>query len=240
MALVLGIFTGSMTIVYLVTNINTKKRYVGITSLTLHQRRYYHYHAAKYNSQLLFHRALRKYKPEDWLWEIKLITQNDAEAKDCEKMLIEKYQTHYINGYNMTLGGDGLLGYKHTEETKLKISKANMGNKYSLGHKHTQETRLKMGQSQIGRKHSKETKIKMSKSMTGLKRSDTARCNMSKAQTGIKRTSPRPVEITDSNGIKEFPKSLKLWCEQKGYKYHTVYMSIQRTGKYKQYSVTHR
>lgn len=225
------------TIVYLVTNTTTKKRYVGISSLTLQQRQYYHYHAAKHNSQLLFHRALRKYKPEEWLWEIVLETNDEVEAKRHEMVLIEKYQTQYTNGYNMTQGGDGLLGYKHKEETKRKISQANMGNKSSLGYKHTEETRLKMSLSQKGGRHSEETKLKMFMTMRGKKRSEIGRANISKAQAGIKRSTIRPVEILDNtNNAKERPKSLKLWCEMKGYKYSAVYMSIQRTGKYKHYS----
>jgi hypothetical protein len=38
-------------------------------------------------------------------------------------------------------------GHKHTEESKAKMSIAQMGNKYSLGHKHTPETKAKISAS---------------------------------------------------------------------------------------------
>lgn len=60
---------------------------------------------------------------------------------------------------NMTDGGDrGPVGYKHTEEWKIKMSERSKGNKYRLGHpcpmkgkKHTQETREKMSVACKGR-----------------------------------------------------------------------------------------
>lgn len=74
------------------------------------------------------------------------------------------------------MGNQNLLGHKHTEEAKAKMSLARIGNKYGIGnknflnHKHTLETRAKMSlaarkrkkQPMAGKKHSAETKIKMS------------------------------------------------------------------------------
>ena len=41
-------------------------------------------------------------------------------------------------------------GYKHSEQTKAKISKALIGNKYTLGYKHTEEAKEKQRQASKG------------------------------------------------------------------------------------------
>lgn len=67
-------------------------------------------------------------------------------------------------------------GFKHTEETKTKISAKNTGKKRSDETKQkmseawkyrapmSEETRKKLSDTQLGRHHSDETKAKMSKS----------------------------------------------------------------------------
>ncbi len=61
------------------------------------------------------------------------------------------------------------IGKKLSEEHKRKISLAGIGNKHTLGYKHTKETKKKMSSSHIGRipwikgkKHTKEAKEKIS------------------------------------------------------------------------------
>jgi hypothetical protein len=59
-------------------------------------------------------------------------------------------------------------GKKHSEETKLKMSKVAIGHKRCLGKKHSEETKLKMSKASKGNKsrtnlpHTAETKLKMS------------------------------------------------------------------------------
>jgi 5-methylcytosine-specific restriction endonuclease McrA len=77
-------------------------------------------------------------------------------------------------------------GSKMSEESRLKMSKAHMGNKSRLGIKHREDVKLRMSKShkgkplselhrkrialgQIGRIHSKETRIKIAKSKYGNK-----------------------------------------------------------------------
>lgn len=50
------------------------------------------------------------------------ILEHDIDEK--EKYYIKKYDTHYSSGkgYNMTYGGQGVHGYKHTDEDIKKIS----------------------------------------------------------------------------------------------------------------------
>jgi hypothetical protein len=52
---------------------------------------------------------------------------------------------------NMTNGGEGGCGRKHTQESKDKMSKSQTGKKHNLGRKHSIETKKKIGLSSKGR-----------------------------------------------------------------------------------------
>lgn len=62
---------------------------------------------------------------------------------------------------NLTKGGDGVVGYIPTQETRDRISKANLGRVFS------QETRKKISEALKGKKHTQEAKNKMSKAKKG-------------------------------------------------------------------------
>ena len=88
-----------------------------------------------------------------------------------KKYLIQKEQywidkTKYANkkyGYNIASTAGSSLGLKMSDESKIKISKAKIGNKVWLGKKHTEKSKRKMSEAQKGRKHTEETKLKISK-----------------------------------------------------------------------------
>ena len=52
---------------------------------------------------------------------------------------------------NHTEGGDGSSGYKHTDESKKKISEASVGRKGALGYNHTDEAKKKISEAHKGR-----------------------------------------------------------------------------------------
>jgi group I intron endonuclease len=132
---------------YLVTNEINEKCYVGITKYQLNTRKKSHLRMAiERNSDLVFHKAIRKYGPSSFHWQVVYENKDYEQLKKREIMLIDLYSSHISkHGYNMTLGGDGTLGIKrfgkengmfgrnHTDEVKKKISKLNSG-KYK-GHK---------------------------------------------------------------------------------------------------------
>lgn len=116
--------------------------------------------------------AWNKYGEENFKFEILKIFKkkkdvNRINLTKWEKYYIYKYMTFNPNcGYNNTPGGEG---FSLSEETKAKISKANLGNKYNLGKKHTKETKEKLRKANLGKKASKEAKEKMSKIHLGNK-----------------------------------------------------------------------
>ena len=73
----------------------------------------------------ILYKAIRKYDMTD-TFELVVIdtatTPDELYAKEIE--YIQTYNSHYVDGfgYNMTSGGEGILGYNHTEETRQKIS----------------------------------------------------------------------------------------------------------------------
>lgn len=85
------------------------------------------------------------------------------EAKEKEREFIALYKRKEDGGYlcNITLGGDGVLGIKHTDEARLKMGAPNKGKTLSDWHKQ------RISEFQKGKKHSEESKKKMSDSALG-------------------------------------------------------------------------
>jgi len=95
----------------------------------------------------------------------------------AEMECIDVYRKRGIKLVNHTNGGEGVSGYKHSDEHKAKLK----GNKHGeaswgmtfKGKKHTEESRQQMSYARIGNKNklgkkvSEESKQKMSKSKTG-------------------------------------------------------------------------
>ena len=171
-------------IVYKVTSLSGKV-YIGKTVQSLKNRMNRHLRDA-FNRNLntydtKFYKAIRKYNKE-LKWEI-LCEVDIVELNDLEKTYISKYNS-FLDGYNSTLGGDGVFGKILSEEHKTKISQANSGINHPLygkspwnkGRKGLQiawnkgkslsashkEKLEKNRFSWLGKIHSEETKLKMS------------------------------------------------------------------------------
>ena len=132
--------------------------------------------------------AIKKYGKDSFQVFVLEECSSEIELKQKEIQLIkERKSLSTENGYNLTLGGDGRLGYKLSEETKRKIGEGNIGKvmsneakeKMSVaakkrsvgklspmdGKKHTEESKQKIISFLTGRKHSEESKRKCSESM---------------------------------------------------------------------------
>ena len=125
------------------------KKYYGQTIEFDHRKRTHYLDAFKGNCQYAFHRALRKYGFDNFVWHIIESYVEDKDKlinilNDREIYWIKKDKTYLPEfGYNMKIGGfNGLL----TEETKAKIGKANRGKH------HTEETKQKQREANLGEK----------------------------------------------------------------------------------------
>lgn len=152
-----------MNQVYLITNRVNGKRYVGITCRSYFDRFKEHVHEALNGSTSMLHAAMRKYGPDRF--DVILLESNipDSEIEAREQHYIKLYNTFYTSriGYNMTEGGGGMCGYKHTEDAKAKISKA------LTGHVFDESRNQKIQSAMIGREYKPEWRAALSKSRKG-------------------------------------------------------------------------
>ena len=97
------------------------KRYIGITSQKPEKR---WSNGRGYEKGSAFRRAIDKYGWDDIQHNILFNDLTEKEAKWLENYLICYYRTFigfkYSMGYNMTLGGEGVVGHHHTPWNKGK------------------------------------------------------------------------------------------------------------------------
>ena len=87
------------------------------------------------------------------------------------------------------------LGYKHTEEAKVKISEAFKGRKHGPL---TEETRAKLSAAHKGKLHSEESKQKMSAAHKGKPKSEEAKRKLSEAHKGKKFSEEHKRKISEA------------------------------------------
>jgi group I intron endonuclease len=104
-------------IVYKAENTLNGKVYIGKTILPLERRILYHERA----KTGLFPRALRKYGRAGFSFSILDTAESDAELLKKEIQWIAFFNSKVPNGYNLTDGGEGMAGYRATEETRSKM-----------------------------------------------------------------------------------------------------------------------
>ena len=116
-------------IIYCATNLKNGKKYIGQTIKTIDSRQGTHFrYALNYNSDAIFHRAIRKYGKDQFIFE-QIDTASSKEELDFkEKYWIEKLETSNLEkGYNMAKGGQG--GASTLPEVREKIRNSLLGSK---------------------------------------------------------------------------------------------------------------
>lgn len=122
--------------IYLFYNKSNQKLYVGKTVNKFNLRWNEHkYNAFTKLSKNYFYNALRKYTWEGFERYVIFQTEELDNKQEVDTIIINK-EIEFIKlfnsnnpkfGYNGTTGGDGIVGYKHTDETKLKCSLIHKG-----------------------------------------------------------------------------------------------------------------
>lgn len=120
-------------LIYMATSKTSGKSYIGYTTRGLLRRMGGHEsdaHTKRFTS--LFHRAIRKYGFDDFEWTVlHEDIGTDELLQVAEMCAIYVHETRAPMGYNLTDGGDGCLGFRHTEEGLRKMR----GRKFSEEHK---------------------------------------------------------------------------------------------------------
>lgn len=209
--------------IYKITNKLNGKFYVGKTVKTIQNRFCSHcYDAVKRNSTTYLHKAIRKYGKENFIVE-EIELCNNENLNEREIFWISILKPHY----NQTIGGEGICGYKHSNEYCKKMSERMIG-KYTgeknpfYNQTHTKQqkekwSKMRKGQPSpcgfAGKSHKEESKSKTSQTL--------------KNNPNVKRTKVFQYDI-EGNFLREFqsisdaskfvgtnPSNIKYTCEGK-------------------------
>lgn len=158
--------------IYMIKNLVNKKCYVGFhaTDKEYDEDDYF-------GSSKTLDNAIKKYGIEKFVMGI-LEYINVETWKEKERFWIKKMCAHVsLGGYNLTWGGDGILGYKHTDKSKIKMREKRL--KYFENHVNVKKG-TKLSEKTI--KQCSESRLKNYHIYKTLEFSQ----NMSKSQSGIK------------------------------------------------------
>lgn len=154
---------------YIHKNKTNNKRYIGITSQQP-EKRWLNGHG--YAKHLPIGKAIEKYGWDGFEHIVIYNELSEKQAKEFEVLFIEHFDTtNPQKGYNLTIGGDGVRGFKASSETKLKMSLAKSGASHPNYGKHLDDdvkkkisSGLKGNKNAVGAIRSEETKLKISHS----------------------------------------------------------------------------
>lgn len=153
-----------MGYIYIVINDINHKVYIGQTSTSLKQRWHEHTHT-DLNNGSHFHNALLKYGIDKF--HMYLLEECTIDQLNEREIYYISIFDSYTNGYNMTPGGAGVAGYKHTDENKLKMSQASKRFWNSLSNTDRQLFIQQRGEKLRGVPKSNEHKLALSEARRG-------------------------------------------------------------------------
>ena len=166
-----------MSGIYCIENLINGKKYIG-QSVNIKRRLSIHktlLKNGKHHNEFL-QRAWDKYGVDNFAFYTLV---------ECSVSELDSLEIYYIDVHNTT---DDSKGYNHesgghinktlSEDTKIKIGKANKG------HRHTPETKAKMSKSRMGHEVSEDTRRKISDAERGKTVSEEVRRRLSEVNTG--------------------------------------------------------
>lgn len=155
-------------IIYKITNTKNNKKYIGQTTQNLDARKNEHLKRSKTEYNHPLYNDMRSLGYDNFLFEVVDSAKNKKELDEKETYYIKKYNTKFPNGYNLTEGGNGTVGYNHTVENKKKMKELKRDkylgkNNPFWGKHHTEEQKAKWSIQRQGRKLTEEWKNNISK-----------------------------------------------------------------------------
>ena len=156
-------------VIYCITNLLNGMKYVG---QTINLKRRIEHHKRE---NLYVDKAIKKYGFENFAVEVLDECENREQLNEREKFWILKFDCKKPRGYNLTDGGEGIIRYPHTNETKAKIALKH------LGKKQTKEANAKNSEAHRGEKHpffGKHRQAKTCAKISAKKRGETPYKNL--------------------------------------------------------------
>lgn len=137
----------SKTGVYTITNTVNGKLYVGSTSMSFNYRWRKHYNKLLKNQHENYklQNAWNKYGESNFIFEI--LENTDKNLAVFTEQYWINILSPIINGYNISPTAFSPKGYKHTKETKNKMSKSKIGNTLRLDIPHEEKIKLQIKES---------------------------------------------------------------------------------------------
>jgi len=139
-----------------------------------------HVSSAMHGSDVYLHKSIRKYGVENFRVE-QIGSGTREQALAMEQLWIAELNTKAPNGYNLTDGGDGVVGFTHSNTTKQKLRIARGRQTF------TSEQLKARGRAWLGKRRppfSDEHRHNLSTAHSGKTPSGETRSRMSIAQLG--------------------------------------------------------
>lgn len=159
---------------YRISCLTTGRAYIGITSRSLKRRWAEHvYDGRSRRTKMAISRAIGKYGAGNFRIEGLCCARSWPDICASESILIEQHRTRAPYGYNLSSGGDGAFGVKHTPEAIERSAAKHRGkpchpntraaaSRTHAGKPKSAETRMKISAARKGKPRSEETKAKIS------------------------------------------------------------------------------
>lgn len=168
--------------IYKTVNLINGKQYIG-----LHSKNDKSY----LGSGTLLLKAIKKYGKENFTKEVLEETDNIVSANELERYYIKKYNAvEDDNFYNLSYGGESIVGRKHSKFTINKISESKKKN-----YENNDELRYKVGNANRGKPMPGVTRSALLKSITGREISEETRVTMK--NSAIRRYNKEGIEYPE-------------------------------------------
>lgn len=198
--------------VYIHINKTNGKRYYGITKQEPKKR---WQNGKKYGNNDHFTNAINYYGWDNFDHIVIARGLTEEEAKWLEIELIREFDTtNRDKGYNITKGGEGTNGYKHTEETRKNIGKIHKGKTLS------EETRKKLSEAMKGK----------NSPMKGKTHTEETRKNISEAMKGKTLSEETRKKLSESHKGKNNPSAKRIYCVELDMYFDTVTEASEYVG----------
>ena len=212
---------------YMHTNIFNNKKYIGITR-NMPKSRWQN--GRGYYRQLLFYRAIQKYGWDNFKHEVIFYNLTKEEAEMFEIELIKYYNTTNVKfGYNIDNGGN-CIG-KRSDATRQKISESKKSKKF----KHSEETKMKISEINKGRPASEKQKRIASELNKGSKnyfygKSFSGELNGMYGKTHTKEVKDKLRKLRTGILDDKHASAKKVLCIETGIVYGSISLATKATG----------